>query len=299
METKAPLTQKAAPAVRDFADPLRFLAAVYEWRKTGEIGFSYEAWSRELGLNGRSFLRLLVLGQRRFTDAIAHQVASGLGLSAKDAAHFLDLIKFAQAKTTAERDFYFARIERTTRQETKKLGGYRFLGNPLTPRVQSLLAVEGLQKTTAHLAATLKVSVKECEQALEGLEAQGLARREKNTWTSDVKNFRVDAELGGKAIQSFHRKSLTDAIAAIDLPPATRDFQSAVVLLSKEEYESVREEMKASLLEILAKYDRPSKTTGTLYQINTNTIPVSQALATGGPILNLNSFKGDFDETHD
>ena len=272
------------PQVRSYLDAREYLNAVLEWRRQGEPGFSCAAWATELGFNSRSFLRLILTGQRSMTAASVETFVKGLKLTGVDAAYFRKLVDFSQAATQAEREDLMLELGKQSRNLGHEVrDSFRFLASRFVPRLLILLSWPDIEQNPQILAQLLGVESEEIKEWLASLEQQGLIVKEgeKNGhafYRTSGQTFRVGDDLGNLALQSFHRRSLEEAARAMDLPKQTRWYQAVVMPLTAQEYAQVQEQTLNFMQSLLKRYLGGSPEPRRLYQLNLNLIPVSETI---------------------
>ena len=269
----------------NFVDPHEFLISYYEQRKSKQSSFSYSKWAQELKFNNRSFLRLLILGQRNFTDNSILKFINYFKFKNSEADYFSNIIKLKQATKVDEREYFASKVQKKVKGlSIDKKSSFDFLSSLVTPRVLTLLGEGGFEKkTTARIADQLQISKSEVEKSLVILEKIGMAVSEdaasgyERTWAATAKVFSVDDSLGSLALQIYHKMALEEAISAISMPPEKRDFRSAVLSISKSQYLRFVDDVNSFLFELIEKYknlecDEPR----VLVQLNSSVITVSQ-----------------------
>ena len=111
-----------APSVFKFHKASEFLKAHYEYRKRIDPGFSYDAWSAELGYKSRSFLKMLASGQRSMTMDFVDNFSQKMQFSKEDGYYFSLLVSHEQAETEHEKSVYLDKIfEQRGRRESLQL----------------------------------------------------------------------------------------------------------------------------------------------------------------------------------
>lgn len=271
-------------------DPVEILRAHYEHRKTADAKFSYQIWADEVGLKSRSFLRLVLRGERSLTPEVAELFIPYFRMNKSQASYWRELAKLSQAKNLASKELACLNLNKLRAKfamkdhnfkELDPRDVYEYFANYKIPRLHTLLAYQSLNRTVSGLAILLQISENETAQMLQVLAQLGLCKSENEQFVSTTVQLQRPDLLGNVALQSFHKKSLHEAIEAIDYPKDTRRFQSLLLALSEEEMEEVSLELTRKLSEILAreenqKTDLKSKR---LYQINLNLIPVSASFS--------------------
>ncbi len=118
-------TPKALPPkVRDFLNVREFLTAVYNYRRQTAPHFSYASWAAEFGFKSRSYLRLVIIGKRNFTESSLHLFIKGLKLNSADAHHFTNLVQFEQSSVSSQRKFNFEKVLKGFKKSSRQIQDY-------------------------------------------------------------------------------------------------------------------------------------------------------------------------------
>jgi uncharacterized protein (TIGR02147 family) len=305
METSTP-KQDIRPEVTSFLVVSEYLQALYAWRKRKHRGFSYTTWADELGFKNRVFLRLIVVGKRSITENSIPLFIDGLKLKKSDGEYFSLLVRLNQAGNLSAREHYareLSLLRKRSGLRTEIRDQYLFLSSHLAPRLQVLISMDGLNRSPENLAWLLGTTRSKTQEMLEMLERLELARLEPGEdgagqWVGTKKDFEVKQSLGNIALQSFHRRSLEEAISAIDSVPESRRYQSGILPLPADKLQSASEEINDFLRQFLDKYKVSQGSNRRLYQINLNIFPVSKPILQSASVGMRQSVSAhDYDET--
>jgi uncharacterized protein (TIGR02147 family) len=292
MSNVASDTHLKAPAIWDFVEPVQFLKAQYQHRKSCESDFSFATWASELGLKSRSFLRLVLIGKRSLTEDLAHLFIQNLQLNKSETLYFTHLVGLHRASQLQTKEFHSREISKLRKKfllkrhamvEVDRADLFDFLSSYQIPRLQTLLTIEDVEKTVPNLARLLKMKDSEVSLHLHTLQKLGLAEKSEGEaraekWTATQSRIGAPDALGNIALQSFHRKSLEEAIQALTLPKETRRYQSLVLPLTMEQLQELNEEVQQTFQACLQKFEPQIGGEKRIYQINLNIIPVSESI---------------------
>lgn len=278
--------QNEKPSIFDFVDIGQFLNAIYEFRKKSELNFSYASWAQDIGLQSRTFLKLIVVGKRSITMRSLPLFIRGFQLNEAEAKYFEVLVRLSRANSIEERhncmnELYSFRGSKKRKNSTLVLDHYHFLSNPLGPRIQGLLSVDSSTYWSAQAISDCLQSKKQhVSEILSHLKAIDLVEERQDEsgtpiFCSKTSDFEIQDHLGSLALQSFHRKSLKEAINLIEMEPKHRRFQAAFIPLNLDELQELQERIQLFVEELLQRYNRVHQDSR-LYQVNLNAIPISQ-----------------------
>lgn len=279
------------PQIWEFMDPVEYLRAYFEHKKTEGASFSYGLWAERIGLKSRSFLRLVLVRKRNLTEETAELISKSVEHSALERQYFINLVRLSRAGTISEREIPGRELVRLRKrfalktQNTRELRTtdlFEFLASYKIPRLQVLLTIDGIKKTEDRLAGFLNLKEQDVQQMLAILQRLDLAEKTgSGEWSAKESKLVTADVLGNVALQSFHKKSLEEAIESIGLPVEVRRFQSLVLALTSEQFESVNSEIRQFLEGLLQKYGSSQKNDKDklkIYQLNLNLIPVTRSI---------------------
>jgi len=256
-----------------------------------EDSFSYSVWAGELGITSKSYLRLLLIGKRSFSERLIPIFTTGLKLNKSSARYFETLARYHTAVTPSAREKYFLELRRLARTsvEFKKLTDAKaFLISPIAPKLQVLLTNHSLCRNVSNLSRLLKASSSETLHALEVLERLSLAERIETKsaeirWKAKTAFFEVPNNADEESLRIFHRKSLHEAVKAIELPRETRKFDSAFLTLTENQYNSLVTDITEAIDSILSRYATVEEVgSARVHQLNFNVVPVSEPFLQSG-----------------
>ena len=83
---------KEAPRVTEYIDIISYLQDYYQWRKSTNKDFSYAFWSEELGFSSRSYIRMIIMGQKKVTKKFVEAFTRSNFNTPIEEEYFLSLI---------------------------------------------------------------------------------------------------------------------------------------------------------------------------------------------------------------
>ncbi|WII73889.1 TIGR02147 family protein [Bdellovibrio sp. 22V] len=266
------------PEVKKYLNAIQFLQDVYQFHKENDPQFSYDVWAKELGLNDKSYVRILVLGKRPLNPKILAIFAENLNLPPVEKEYFINLVHYTQSKTQAHKELFGKKLVQILKTELDQLeieSHFDFLSNPLLPRLQVLLSFTDLEQSPKNLAWLLSCFTDEVIAALEKLESLQLIRKEGLRYVTLKKSFKVADNFGDIGMNAFYMNSLDEAKKALLLPKEVRRVKSLFLPLTAQEFTEFLSNMQNFVNEQLFKFN-PDKYKGRrLYQVHMNIIPVA------------------------
>jgi len=270
------MDRKARPELRSYLDVRQFLTDYYEQEKTLNKSFSYEAWSRQLGLKSKSTLRFALLGERSISEELTQKFCDYFDFSDGEKEYFTFLVLYTQCENPEQKKFYGQKLTAFLRQEINThvaSPSMKFLADPIQLVLRNLLSFDDLVKTPENLAPILGKSPQEIEDLLSNLEKEGLAIQDSGRWKAAHKNIRFANQEHETALAEYHRMSLLKAIEMQKSALKERSYRSLNLALSPEEYESYQRDLNEFVKMLFAKYNTDLLADRRIYQMNFNLFP--------------------------
>lgn len=270
------------PSPISFLNVHQFLQEYYKYRKDSVPHFSYEIWSRELGLKSRSNLRMIITGKRTITEKLVSILSAKLSLNENEEVYFKTMVDYCQAKTTTQKRLLEKKLIELMRFDKDRVeveNYFDFVADPFLPRLQTLLSFDDIATTSDSLGELLGKPVHEIVRGLEKLKELDLAESNNDRtpkWHSKNKLLKVPTQFGDAALASFHTQSLKDAIQAQHLAKDLRRFRSVLLPLSGEEFNELLREIETLVQLALNRYKSDQLQNRRLYQFNLNLFSVSE-----------------------
>ena len=241
-------------SVFDYNDYRAYLRDWFQLQKS-KSSFSYSTFANLAGFSSRSYLRLIITNKRNISDEAQSKFVFALGLNEQEAKGFRYLVKANQAPNIDERlkNWRLFLEFRPSNKNTQLLRNcYDYLSNFLTPLLKVLVSQkEASQWSIPQLADYFQVEQETISDSLKILLELGMVRETEEGAREVTENLVATMnDVPNVAIQSFHRNSLTKAIAALELPPEEREFQSLILGLSVNGLEHLRKRLREVASEI-------------------------------------------------
>jgi len=168
-------------------------------------------------------------------------VAKGLKLKKSEAEFFENLVRFNQAKTDSEKNFYYERIASNRRYAQAKpleKGEFEYYSKWYIPAIREMVLMDGFQDDPEWIAARLRpqVSPREAETALNLLFDLGFVERnDKGRIVQTHRHIASGDEVRSLAVTNFQREMIERAADSIEATPADRrEIGSVTFAVSKE-----------------------------------------------------------------
>lgn len=257
-----------------YLDYRAYLKDVFQEMKDARASFSHRAFARMAGFASSNFVMLVMQGKRNLSSTGIQKVAKGLKLKKAEAEFFENLVRFNQAKTDSEKNFYYERIASNRRYAQAKpleKGEFEYYSKWYIPVIREMVLMDDFRDDPSWIAARLQpqVTPHEAEAALKLLFDLGFV--EKDASGKIVQTHRHIAsgdEVRSLAVTNFQREMIERAAKSIEVTPADRrEIGSVTFAVSKEKLGAAKKmirEFRSQLSGFLAE----ETTADAVYQFN-------------------------------
>jgi uncharacterized protein (TIGR02147 family) len=221
--------------LKDRLDELKALDAKYSLRFLSD----------KLGLASKSHLKMVVDGSRNLTDPLARKLAQVLSLREKEAAFFLALVRYTQAKTTQARTEALDEMRRSPQflqVHRLELDRFDYLADPLLVTLRELICLKGFRENPIWLASRLpmKATPAKIRKAIEKLVRLGLAvRDEAGVLHPAHKHQDTGDEIQSTALPIFYKQMFRLAADALEHPSHARHLGGLTMGVSQDGYTKI------------------------------------------------------------
>jgi uncharacterized protein (TIGR02147 family) len=271
----------ATPQVFDYLDYRAFLRDYYVAKKATR-SLSFRSFSKRAGLGSPNYLKLVMEGQRNLTPAMAVRFAKAAALEGDAARYFRELVRFGQAKTSAERNEAYAKISGFRRYRDARpleLAHAAYCSTWYLPAIRELSACRDFQDDPHWIAGALrpKITPAEAAQALQTLVELGLLERKPSgKIVQGEPLLSTGPEVQSLSVGNYHRAMMERAADSIDIfEPEERDISSLTLCLGAEGVRRLKERIqrfRRELLELSTRENNPRQ----VLQINFQIFPLSR-----------------------
>jgi uncharacterized protein (TIGR02147 family) len=240
-----------APAVGDYLDFRKFLAAYYNYRR--EISkndirpYNYGVFSAGADIKSPNYLKMIIEGRRNLSPEMIGKFAKALGLNKEQTEEFRILVMYGQASDPAERNMHLKELNEFRVSQKLKSGEIDSKTWAKVPTWVIFAATEqeGMSANPQTLRKILrdKASVDEIESALNNLLESG--ELVKDETTGELKRARQlmenSEEISVAMIRKLQSELMYLGLESLYQDSATeREFGSATLSLTKAEFDELR-----------------------------------------------------------
>jgi len=275
------------PRVFNYMDYRLFLKDMYDYKKSINPQFSENAFifAAGFGKNSRGYLGLILKSKRNLTPKSIIGFSEAMGLNAKEAIFFENLVLFSQSESEKEKINYFERMKVGAQGEEAKIvevlsSQYRFLNEWHLVALREVVNLSDFNESLDWIERKLKYKVKKdkIREGLEDLVKLGLLTRDQNNRLVQSEPVVIfsDNNINFKNASNLHKNFCMMAAEAIETEDyAHRAAQLITLSIPQEKFEDIRKEIQETTKLILNKYAN--------YSVNEN----SQVVQIGMQVLKI------------
>ena len=257
-----------------------YLKDYFEHRKSSDPKFSHRYLARRVGLSSPNFIMLVIQGKRNLTRSLAFKLSQEFEHTDRERDYFENLVGFAQAKTTKEKDSYFGRmitLRRRSNVETIEQHQYDYYSHWYNLAVRELVTYPEFKGNYDWLAKKVfpRITPAQAKRSVELLLKLGLIKKKGSKYERASTLLTTGPEVQSLGVANFHRSMAQQAANALDTVSGDeRDITACTVNISKRGFADIRKavaECRGKILAI-AEADAPADT---VYQVNFQVFPLS------------------------
>ncbi len=271
--------------VTDYLSHKDYLARLYELAKAEFPSYSYQKFAEDLGFSATNVLRLVVIGARPLTSKAAVRIALSLKLHGAERRYWTSLVKYANAKTPAERTRLFKLLlTYKTRENPRELTPDQaaYFGDWFNPVVREMIALPQFDGTPEWIKQNIAfpLRLEQIKQSLELLQKLKMITFDEKSgrYLKSEQLVETTSEVDSLAVVSYHQKMIEisrEAITAID--ETERDIRALTMTVPN----TLLPELKARIEEWVhdmarRESDLTGQSEGRVVQINVQMFPFTK-----------------------
>ena len=250
------------PDVFSYLDYRAFLQDFYTAKKEENSTFSFRSFARRVGVRGPSHLKRIIDGERSLSGAMIERYAHVIGLDTEEAQYFSHLIRFNDARKSADREKAYENLTRFKRYRRAHQLDYKegqYFGTWYIPAIRELVVRKDFDEDPAWIAEQLRpsITIREVKSALSTLfELNLLVRDNEGRIRQSDPMVSTGSQTRSVHIACYHRVLLERASEAIDLFSAQeRDLSGVTLCIGKNRVVDLKKRIAEFRKELLARFD--------------------------------------------
>ncbi|OVE82536.1 hypothetical protein BVY03_00700 [bacterium K02(2017)] len=266
-----------------YFDYREFLKDFYQQAKKSRAGFSLRSFSQKAGFGSSNFFKLVMDGDRNLTSKSLVKFMRGLNLNKQETEFFKNLVFFNQAKSHADKDFYYQKMLQS--QKFNKLKPvdkiqYELYSTWYHPVILELISSKAFDGTILWLKNKIvpELSDKQIEKSIKILEKLEFIKKDKNNrWKQSTPLITTGAEATSLVLINYHQHLLKlthDQLTKV--PAATRDVSAMTLGVPKERIAEIKKKVQEFRNDIM-KLVSTDETSEEVILLNIQLLPVTKS----------------------
>jgi len=257
-----------------YLDYRSYLKDAFIHLKRTRSSFSHRVFARQAGFSSSNYLMLVMQGKRNLSGEGIQKVVRAIKLKKKEAEFFENLVRFNQATSDSEKNFYYGRIASNRKYALARpleKGQFDYYNKWYIPAIREMVLLKDFKEDPVWIASRLKpaISPREAESALKLLVDLGLlVRDETGRLIQQDRHISSGDEVHSLAVTNFQREMIERAAASIETTPADlREIGSVTFAASKQKLHEAKKmirEFRTRLAGFLAE----EQNADAVYQLN-------------------------------
>lgn len=271
------------PNIYEYLDYRKYLQDWYAEHKTRVPTFSYENFARKAGFKSKGYLHHILSGRRNLTKSAVFKIGEAIVLDAKAFAFFQHLVGYGQAKTGAEKSFFFKQLmESSPRSPARVLreDHYEFYSRWYYNTIRELIGLIRFKEDYDQLGALLNppIPAAEARKAVQLLLRLGLIEKTRTGYRQANQAVTTGNETLAMAVRDFHKQNLSLADRAVDaVAPEDRDLSCLILSLPAAGFQEIKGEIQGFRKRLMKLADGMTDPTR-VYHVNFQFYPTSGPL---------------------
>lgn len=269
-------------SIFDYTNYQAFLKAYYDEQKATTSYFSYKYFSDKCDFKSKTYLHKVVQGERSLNVHSALKIGAYMKLKKRELEYFEAIVLFTNAKTVAEKEFYFKKLQKFSRRSQACLlrqNQYEYFNHWYHSVIREMISIVDWDGDYSVLAKSVvpEITVKEAKKSVALLLDLGIICKDKNgDYVRTDRSVTTGNEIVSLAVNRFQKENLQLASDAIDrFPREKRDISTITMSIPAEGVDRVKEEIalfRKRLISIVEGYDVVDR----VYQVNFQAFPLTQ-----------------------
>jgi len=268
--------------IYEYTDFRAFLKDRIAELKSSDTRYSLRFLSDRLGLSSKSHLKMVADGQRNLSSALAGKIGTAIGLADEEAAFFVTLVRYGQAKSTVEQQAALDELRRRRKfldVHQLELDHFDYLSDQLTLTLRELVSFPDFKEDPQWIAERMPIEAppRQIKEAISKLLRLGLVRRDEKGHLIPSHIHQVTGDgLKSVALRTFYEQTFSRASASMMQASAVRHLGGLTMAISEDSYRKIIERYKSFIAEVRHIVDddnRPDQ----VYQLVMALFPLTKA----------------------
>ena len=238
-----------------------YLRKEFQRRTCQNPSYSLRAFARDLDLPVSSVSEVMS-GRTGISQRRAHQLATKLGLSAEEKAHFQDLVDSSHARNSEKKRRAFERVEVRLRSRVSDMEEQQFelLSDWRYYVILEALQLKDCEPSAQGIADRTGFRLSVVRELLKQLDRHQLIEWNGEKVTSRLDFVRVQPKAPSQVMRAFHKELMKKGEREIDLQSwDRREYSSTIFSLKKSELEEAKSFLREMRQVFAKKFSRSNE----------------------------------------
>lgn len=267
----------------DYNDYRGFLKDFYQWKKSGNPGYSHRVFAQRAGLSSPSHLGMIIKGERNLTSKTIHKFALGLGLKNNEREFFETLVHYNQESDLSQKAMHFTKMLQikgtlNTLSPLQK-EKFDFLAKWYVVALYVLIGTEDFKDDTDWIVKRLKnkVSSYDIKSAFKTLLKLNLIEKSNSgQWEQSVGALSVDDDTKTLAVYNHHKSMIELGYEALkSLDNKDREVNAVTISIPVDKLEVFKTKIREFRKEI-NQLASEMENSDEVYQLNIQFFPLTE-----------------------
>ena len=265
------------PDIFKYSDHRTFLKDYYTENKRKNPYFSYRSLNQKMGFSSPSHLRDVIIGKTNLGYKSLQKMIQAFSFKKKEAEYFESVVFFNQEKSLEEKKKHLQKIRSLKIKNKSKILSEleeSVLSDWINVLLMEMVTLVDFNEDPTFLMKKIKpkISEKRIKEGLEKLKKLGLLSKINGKLQKTNQAIATADEIKNLLVQEFHKHMVQEALNALDESVHEREFFSATVALSQDDFQKLKEKIKEFRDSSITPSERPQK----VYQLNIQLFPLTK-----------------------
>lgn len=273
------------PNIYNYTDIRVYIKDHYLYLKKKNANFSYNAWSKVLGVKDSTTILKVIKGERNLGPELSAKFQKYFAFTPKQAEYFSDLVTLSKIgrqsrlggliRSSLNQEFSTNRARTIKNTDSELINGiWPFL-------IKTILELKNPPKNSKEFSEMFFIKNKEhCfDRAIKALlEAKLIIKNADGSFCPCEEYMEPDEGVGFETIRRLHLQNIELTKEIIEYGPITKDNVSSnsyLVRMKKEDFFPLRRELSAFIMQLAEKYTAPTQAESEeVYQLQYQLVPL-------------------------
>ena len=267
-------------SIFEYTDYRKYLRELFDEKKRLNHGFSHRVLAQKLGLSTSNYVMLIMQGKRNLNAELRYRMSTVFKHDGKEAEYFENLVNFAHAKTSSEKNYYFNKMISMRKMLNMKVlhdSQYEYLSTWYNPVIRELVTHAEWDGDFEVLGKMVRpaITAAQARKSVDLLVRCGLISVVNGKYLQASPLVTTEKSIVSLAVTGFHQQMCRRALDILDSQDReNRNITGATLHVSRKTFEMIKEELARCRSNVLAMAQADTDA-DSVYHVNFQLFPVS------------------------